>query len=411
MAIATDEIQADLSQTINAGSREGYHTTRHLEHASKQAVDRRYEDFLIVDADAHHYENENWADIVKYIEEPVLRHQAEYGIQNGGRNVLVGTSSGNQPMSGRVTRYAGRRHEKTDGEPDRTIALARREMDAIGIDYQVLFPTPMLELGMHPDPLMEVPISWAYSRWLTEEVLVHDPRVKTLVYLPFNDPDASVRTVEYFSDKPGVVGFMVTSARYRCVHDNAYMKLYRMLEERELPLCFHPVFHQQERIFSGMNRFISVHALGFILYNMVHLINMVINGIPERFPNLKIIWIENGLAWLPFLMQRLDNEYLMRTSEAPLLKKKPSEYMKQFFYTSQPMETDNLEALELTMKMINAETQLLFASDYPHWDFNLPSTIYDLPFLSEQAKRNILGENSRKLFKLDGKPVKPAFAA
>ncbi len=57
------------------------------------------------------------------------------------------------------------------------------------------------------------------------------------------------------------------------------------------------------------------------------------------------------------------------------------------------------------MKMMNAETQLLFASDYPHWDFNLPSLIYDLPFLNEQAKRNILGENARKLFKLEGKPA------
>ena len=61
----------------------------------------------------------------------------------------------------------------------------------------------------------------------------------------------------------------------------------------------------------------------------------------------------------------------------------------------------NRTMLEETFKMINAETQLLYASDYPHWDMDLPSTIYDLPFLSVQAKRNILGENARKLFKLD----------
>jgi predicted TIM-barrel fold metal-dependent hydrolase len=51
--------------------------------------------------------------------------------------------------------------------------------------------------------------------------------------------------------------------------------------------------------------------------------------------------------------------------------------------------------------MIAAETQLLYSSDYPHWDMDLPSTIYDLKFLNEQSKRNILGENARKLFKLD----------
>jgi uncharacterized protein len=62
---------------------------------------------------------------------------------------------------------------------------------------------------------------------------------------------------------------------------------------------------------------------------------------------------------------------------------------------------DNRKALELTFEMINAETQLLYSSDYPHWDMDLPSTIYDLPFLSTQAKRNILGENACRLFNLE----------
>jgi uncharacterized protein len=72
------------------------------------------------------------------------------------------------------------------------------------------------------------------------------------------------------------------------------------------------------------------------------------------------------------------------------------------FYTSQPIEMiGNRTMLEETFKMVSAESQLVYASDYPHWDMDLPSTIYDLPFLSPQAKKNILGENARKLFKLD----------
>ena len=58
--------------------------------------------------------------------------------------------------------------------------------------------------------------------------------------------------------------------------------------------------------------------------------------------------------------------------------------------------------------MINAETQLVWSSDYPHWDFDLPSAIYDLPFLGEQAKRNILGGNAAKLFGLENRVVKRA---
>jgi predicted TIM-barrel fold metal-dependent hydrolase len=100
-------------------------------------------------------------------------------------------------------------------------------------------------------------------------------------------------------------------------------------------------------------------------------------------------------------MQRLDHTYLMRTSEAPLLKKVPSEYMRGMYYTSQPLETDNMKALELNCEMVDAPNKLLFASDWPHWDFDTPSVIWDMPFLDEQAKRNILGLNAAKLFGLE----------
>jgi predicted TIM-barrel fold metal-dependent hydrolase len=150
-----------------------------------------------------------------------------------------------------------------------------------------------------------------------------------------------------------------------------------------------------------MNRFISMHAISFVHCNIVHMTNWLINGLPERFPRLKVIWVESGLAWVPFLMQRLDHEYLKRTSEAPLLKRRPSEYMREMYYTSQPMEMDDLGLLESTLGAINAETQLVYASDWPHWDFDLPSVFLDLPFLGEQAKRNILGLNAARLFNLD----------
>jgi predicted TIM-barrel fold metal-dependent hydrolase len=70
------------------------------------------------------------------------------------------------------------------------------------------------------------------------------------------------------------------------------------------------------------------------------------------------------------------------------------------YYASQPLEKVDQAALECTFRMINADTQLLYASDYPHWDFDLPSTIWDLGFLSEKAKHNILGGTAARLFKL-----------
>jgi hypothetical protein len=93
---------------------------------------------------------------------------------------------------------------------------------------------------------------------------------------------------------------------------------------------------------------------------------------------------------------------MMRSSECPGLKKLPGEYITDMFYASQPMEMPrDMSLLEATFKCIKAETQLLYSSDYPHWDFDLPSTIYDLPFLKEKAKRYILGGNAVKLFNID----------
>ena len=100
-------------------------------------------------------------------------------------------------------------------------------------------------------------------------------------------------------------------------------------------------------------------------------------------------------------MQRLDDQYLMRTPAAPQLKRLPSEYMNtNCWYTSQPMESTNLKALECTFEMIKAETQLLWASDWPHFDFDIPSVMARLPFLSEQGKKNVLGLNAARLFNL-----------
>src|SRR5205823_13909346 len=118
--------------------------------------------------------------------------------------------------------------------------------------------------------------------------------------LPVSDPDACLRQVEAFGDRKSVSGFMVTTVRnYLALNDNRYMKVYRAIEERGLVLSFHSGPNWGEPIFKSCNRFLSVHALGFAWYNVLHLTNWVINGMGERFPKLPVIWIESGLAWVP----------------------------------------------------------------------------------------------------------------
>jgi len=375
-----------------------------LSHANEQAIQRRYEDFLIVDVDGHHMETQSYKEMCEYIEDPVMRDQAKYQGFGAGGITSATAGGGYQNLLGRVTRRTGGfAHEKTPVEIHRDITLTKRWMDALGIDQVCLFPTPMLTLGLTPRADVENALARAYNRWLVENVLAHEPRITSTLYLPLNDPEASYKMVKDFTGKKGVIGFTIVSPRYKAVYDNSYMKTYAAIEEAGLPLVFHGAYAWGgDQSLQLCNRFMAVHALGFSWFNILHCTNWLVNGMPERFPKLKVAWIESGLAWIPFLMQRLDNEWMMRSSEVPLLKRRPSDYMREMFYSTQPMEmVNNREALELTFKMINAESQLMYASDYPHWDMDLPSTIYDLPFLSEAAKRNILGGNAKRFFNLE----------
>lgn len=393
---------------------EEFDTEKMMVNAARQRDQRKYEDVLIIDVDAHHYETESMTEIIEFIEDPVLRQLARSAQQIAHRGSMFTLGrTGYQDIGGRVTRYPLRKLEETpDDGTHRDVHLTHRWMDAMGVDYACVFPTPMLGLAMHPQPDVEVCLARAYNRWLVETVLPGSPRMKSMLYLPFNDPKAALKIVQDFGHCEGVIGFMVTTVRHRPVHHNDFMPIYAAIQELGLPIGFHSGFNWDDPMFRTCNRFLAVHALGFTWYNIVHCTNWVLNGMNERFPKLPVIWIESGISWIPFLMQRLDTQYRMRSSECPMLKKLPSDYMRDMYYTTQPMEMpDDMELLEMTFKAMNAETQLLWASDYPHWDMDLPSVIWDLPFIDEKAKRNIVGLTAQKIFKLDVSARYPNFEA
>ena len=374
-----------------------------LAHARAYAEKNGLNDTLIVDVDAHVTETAFWSEVVDRIPSPVYQQIANSFKDRGGSPPgLLNSAPGiaYQGVAGRILHQESQKEVVEDDGVHRQVVLARRAMESMGIDYMMMFPTPMLSLGVHPQAEVEVELAWAYNRWVSERVLSQDDRLKGLLYLPFNTPDACPKIVEEFADSPGIIGASVTSVRNQPVHHNAYMKTYAMLEEMGLPLTFHAGFNWSDGSMAQLNKFLSMHALSFVHCNLIHMTNWVINGLPERFPKLDVCWVESGLAWIPYLMQRLDSEYLKRSSEAPLLKRRPSEYIKEMYFSSQPLETDHLKLTEATFEAIDAENQLMWCSDWPHWDFDGPSAIYELPFLNERAKKKILGENAARVFNL-----------
>lgn len=392
----------------------GYHDHSHrelLRRARDDADARGLNDVLIVDTDFHQTEHQDWREILSLVENDVIRHWLR--VDGKSKPWFPGspTSSGIQEVAGRI-RPNGAFNDARASDPGATTAILEAA-DMMRADYVLLFPQVLLGLGRTQFLELEEHVARAYARWLAEYVLEEGTRVLAPLYLPFSDAEACLALVEEFGDLPGVVAATTVTNRYEPTQDKSYLKLYAALQERELPLLFHAGVRYGVAAHAMFNRFISVHGIGFPYFTMVHATNWIVNGLPERFPKLKVAFIEGGLAWIPFLMQRLDHMAMMRSSEVPLLKKLPSEYLRDFYYSTQPLEATNIRELQTTLDFIGAYDKLMWASDWPHWDWDPPSRIWDLPFLNEDQRRGILGANAAKLLRLDQKlaPVSSTAAA
>src|SRR6202051_1164779 len=109
-----------------------YSTTASLDHATQQAHARNYQDFLIVDVDAHHYESESYKEVFQYIDSPVIRREALIHMERGGRASMMNNQVGYQDGGGRITRASLRGLEKTASDAHRDVHKTRGGVAATG---------------------------------------------------------------------------------------------------------------------------------------------------------------------------------------------------------------------------------------------------------------------------------------
>lgn len=372
--------------------------------AQREAERRGLYDFPIVDVDTHIADLADTRKLAGYIRNPNIARAFERYRHPELTRLFMNWNLGDRPIAGRSKTYNVWDDLPCDipaGMP-RTVASTVQFMDRTGIDYVVSFPTLMLTLGASPQVEMQNELAWAFDNWLVNDVLPWDPRILAMPYLPVTDPVESLRIVRHFAGRPNVVGWMITAARYEPLDGNEYMRMWAEIDEIGKPVAFHSGPNWKERPFEVFGRFFPAHGLGFSFYAMVHMTNVVLSGLAERFQRIRWIYVEAGQSWVPFMMARLDQQYRMRSSEAPLLKRLPSEYIREMYFTTQPFEAqpDAPRLGRSVFDLTNGPTNWLYASDYPHHDFDMPGMVYGIPYLTEDERKAVLGGNALRLFGL-----------
>ncbi len=131
------------------------------------------------------------------------------------------------------------------------------------------------------------------------------------------------------------------------------------------------------------------------------LTSMVFEGIFEHFPTLKIVLIEGGFGWLASLMWRMDNAWKRLGEETPHVRRPPSEYIREHVWlTTQPMEEPPESAqFHQILSHLNMNDRLMFATDYPHWDFDAPDQAIPAR-IDPDVKCAIMAGNAKRLYRL-----------
>jgi uncharacterized protein len=273
-----------------------------------------------------------------------------------------------------------------------------QHLDAHNISYGVLIAEFGLGLASMPQRELANALARAYNRWLLDHFIGQDRRLKGSLALAPQVPDAAAEVIREFGRHEDIVQIVLPYAAPDVPWGNErYDPIWRACCDLGLKVAFH----------LGMERGLTGAPLGgwprtymqlraaYPLQFQAQLIDMVCNGLFERFPELGIVLVEGGFGWVPNVLWRLDSSWRSMRAEVPWLQRPPSEYVREHVrFTTQPFdEPENPADIDRIIDMIGGDQMILFSTDYPHWDFDAPERCFPRGMPGER-KRRILGENA-----------------
>jgi len=274
-------------------------------------------------------------------------------------------------------------------------------LDPYNVAYGILIP--LSGAGGQQNLALSAALSTAVNDWQVAEWLDHDARLRASITIPFEDPAAAVEEIRRRAGDRRFVQVQFSGRPHEPMGRRKYWPIYAACEEYGLKVMSHAFGSYGQPITgTGWPSFYLEEHVGPAQAMQANVISMVVEGVFEQFPALKLVSVENGFAWLPSLAWRLDSAWKLLKSEVPHLKQLPSEYIRDHVYlTTQPMEEPQRPRHFLEMlDHFPSIDKIMFASDYPHWDADNPDEAFPVQ-LPPELERKIYFENAAKLYGLE----------
>jgi aminocarboxymuconate-semialdehyde decarboxylase len=295
-----------------------------------------------------------------------------------------------------MTREVNMKQMKDRANKLSDIATRLKDMDRMGIDVQIVSPSPS-QYYYYADADFGLELSRASNDRIAEIVASTPDRFAGMCTVPLQNPKMAVKELERCVKKLGMRGVEIcTNVNGIDLADKrlGLDKFFAKAEELGIVIFMHPMgFTHADR----MTDHYFNNIIGNPLESTLAVSHLIFGGVLDRFPKLKFV-VAHGGGYLAHYRARMDHGWKARPDSSTIIKKKPSSYLKKFYFDTITFDTGMLESL---IDLYGAK-HVLMGSDYPYdmADDTPVQSVQNVQSLNAADRQLILGGNSARLFNL-----------
>jgi predicted TIM-barrel fold metal-dependent hydrolase len=272
--------------------------------------------------------------------------------------------------------------------------MREQYLDPFGVRAGVLSPLDPLAWPTSGD--LSLALNRGLNDWLAVEWLDRDDRLFGAISVPLEDGRLAAEEIERVASNPRFVMVLLLVTTREPLGHPKYWPVYEAAAANGLPVAIHVAGFSGTATATGYPTYHVESHLTMVLPYVTQVVSLVSSGVLARWPSLQLVMEEGGIGWAPPLMWRLDRAWEAMSADYPHLDERPSDVIRRhFWFTTQPLdEPEKDEYLPQLLDHLGMDDRILFASDYPHWDFDNPDRVLESSVVGHERREKILCRNA-----------------